>query len=50
MTIEELARAFGVPAELLQDFETGRADLRDAENYRPILDKLEKERLPQHDH
>ena len=49
MSVEELARAFGVSAELLRNFENGESELRDAENYRLILDRLERDGQPQRD-
>jgi transcriptional regulator with XRE-family HTH domain len=46
MSVAELAKAFGISAELLHDFESGKPSLRDPEQYRPILDRLERDRIP----
>jgi transcriptional regulator with XRE-family HTH domain len=45
MTLPELAEAFEIPLSVLMEFELGRAPLPEAERYRPILDRLEQERL-----
>lgn len=50
MSVPELARAFGIPISLLQEFEEGRASLPEAERYRPILDRLELERRQDQHH
>jgi len=42
MTVDELARALGIPAEILQRFEQGGTELPLAESFRPILDHLER--------
>ena len=49
MTVDELARAFGLSPQLLMDFEAGRSEWREAERYRPILEWLERERGAQRD-
>jgi len=45
MTVDELALAFGIPPELLQGFEQGKAELPRAETFRPILDRLERAQM-----
>ncbi len=48
MTTSELAEEFGISPSALREFELGASPLADAEKYRPILDRLEQERLREH--
>ncbi len=43
MTVEELAKAMRLPTATLARFELGEIELPNAESYRPILDRLERE-------
>jgi transcriptional regulator with XRE-family HTH domain len=43
LSVDELAREFGLPSRVLFDFERGTAALPEAEKYRPILERLERE-------
>lgn len=45
LTVPELATAFGVSPSLLDEFERGRTQLPNAEQYQPILDRLEHDQL-----